>query len=452
MIETTLAEIAKATDGRAVGGEDVVVAGPAVVDSRRAVPGSLFVAVAGEYADGHEFVPAALEGGAVATLATREVAGPHVLVTEPVEALGRLAADRLAVLRGTTGVDVVAITGSQGKTSVKDLVAHVLGAHAATVASEGSFNNELGVPLTVLRADATTRHLVLEMGARGIGHLAHLCRIARPDVAVVLNVGSAHVGEFGGVEQTARAKGELVEALSAAGTAVLNADDPRVAAMAQRTRGRVVTFGRAGEVRLVDEVTLDDLGHPHFRIEVDGHGHDVTVPQVGAHHAANALAAIATAVVVGVPVEEAVAILAGAGAASPMRMERHVSATGVVIVNDAYNANPESMAAALRALSDLAPGRGIAVLGEMLELGEESEADHREIGRLAAALGVARVVAVGAGAAAIADGAGPIGESVADVDAAIGAVSASLRPGDVVLVKASRGIRLERVADALLRA
>lgn len=451
MTPTTLAQVAVATDGRVEGDDALSVEGPVAIDSRRVTPGCLFVAIPGEHVDGHDYVEAALEGGAVATLATRAVPGPHVIVADPVRALGRLAADRLASLRSETDLRVVAITGSQGKTSVKDLVAHVLRTDGATVAPEGSFNNELGVPLTVLRADAGTRHLVLEMGARGIGHIATLCEIAPPDVSVVLNVGTAHAGEFGGLDRTAQAKGELVEALDEHGTAVLNADDERVAAMASRTRGRVLTFGRAGQVRLVGDVTLDDAGHPRFVVEADGLTLDATVPQLGAHHAINAVAAVAATSALGVPVEAAVHALTTATATSPMRMERHETAGGVVVVNDAYNANPESMAAALRTLAGLAPGRGVAVLGEMLELGEDSPAQHHRIGRLAADLGIARVIAVGAGAAEIARGAGSAGLQVDDVEAAVDALSASLDAGDVVLVKASRGARLERVVEALLR-
>lgn len=450
MIRTTLAEIAKAVDGRVVGDPAVVVDAPAVIDSRRAVPGSLFVAVVGDHVDGHDYAAAAAELGAVATLGTREVAGDQVLVSDPVEALGRLAADRLAVRRGHSALDVVAITGSQGKTSVKDLVAHLLREVAPTVAPEGSFNNELGVPLTVLRADESTRRLVLEMGARGVGHIAHLCRIAPPDVAVVLNVGSAHAGEFGGLERTALAKGELVEALTPEGVAVLNADDPRVAAMATRTRGTVLTFGRSGQVRLGEPVTLDDAGHPHFTLEIEGTVHEATVPQLGVHHAMNAAAAVAVAVAVGLDPAASIAALAGATAASPMRMERHVTASGVTVVNDAYNANPESMAAALRTVAAMSAERTTVVLGPMRELGEESESAHRRIGELTAELGLSRVIAVGAEAAPIAAGAGESGEFVDDVEGAIRAVSASLRSGDVVLVKASRGARLERVVDALL--
>ncbi|WP_286928190.1 MULTISPECIES: UDP-N-acetylmuramoyl-tripeptide--D-alanyl-D-alanine ligase [Aeromicrobium] len=451
MIRTTLAQVADATHGRVEGDDALAVEGPVVIDSRRVAPGSLFVAIPGERVDGHDFVQTALDAGAVATIATRAVAGPHVIVQDPVEAMGRLAADRLAALRAESSIDVVAVTGSQGKTSVKDLMAHILAAHGATVAPEGSFNNELGVPLTVLRADAGTRHLVLEMGARGIGHIASLCAIAPPDVAVVLNVGTAHAGEFGGLERTAQAKGELVEALGPEGTAVLNADDPRVAAMASRTQGTVLTFGRAGQVRLDGDVVLDESGHPHFRIEVDGTVLDATVPQLGEHHAINAVAAVAATSALGIPAAAAVEALATARAGSPMRMERHETRGGVVVVNDAYNANPESMAAALRALAGLAPGRGTAVLGEMLELGDESSEQHHRIGRLAADLGIARVIAVGAGAAEIARGAGPVGVLVDDVESAVAELSASLSAGDVVLVKASRGARLERIAEALLR-
>ncbi len=450
MIPTTLRQVAAATGGRVEGDDTLVVEGPAVVDSRRATAGSLFVAIPGERVDGHDFVETALAAGAVASLAIRAVPGPHVLVEEPVEALGSLAADRLAARRGHGELDVVAITGSQGKTSVKDLVAHILSARAATVAPEGSFNNELGVPLTVLRAGADTRHLVLEMGARGIGHIAHLCRIAPPDVAVVLNVGTAHAGEFGGLDRTARAKGEIIESLGADGVAVLNADDDRVAAMAPRTQGRIVTFGHSGDVGIGD-VHLDDRGFPRFTVRIQGESFDVTVPQLGLHHAINAAAALAATTALGVPAADAVAALAGAHAVSPMRMERHQTPSGAVIINDAYNANPESMAAALRALADLAPGRGIAVLGEMLELGESSAEQHLRIGRLAAELGVARVVAVGDGAADIARGAGTIGEVVDDIDQAAATVSARLSTGDVILVKASRGVRLERVVDQLLR-
>ena len=332
---------------------------------------------------------------------------------------------------------------------MKDLLAAVLEPSGPTIAPVGSFNNELGVPLTVLRADQETRYLVVEMGARGVGHIASLCRIAPPDVAVVLNVGRAHVGEFGSPDVTAQAKGEIVEALSADGTAVLNADDARVAAMASRASARILTFGSTGDVVLGD-VRLDDAGEPLFTLSHAGVTVDVHVPQIGAHQASNAAAAATTALALGLDLHVVTDRLDQAVARSPMRMARHVRDDGLVVIDDAYNANPESMAAALHALAGVGRDRMVAVLGEMLELGDGSHAAHVEVGRLAAELGVDRVVAVGAGAAGIAEGAAERGTAVADVNEAVRVLSAWLTPADVVLVKASRGVRLERVTEALL--
>lgn len=447
MIGLSLQEIAAVTGGTFHGDPTLVVPGPAFVDSRLVSAGGLFVAVVGEHVDGHDYVGRAVAAGAVAVLASHIVAAPCVVVQDVIAALGKVArviVDRRPDLR------VIGITGSQGKTSVKDLLAHVLAAHGATVASTGSFNNELGVPLTVLRIDAATRFLVVEMGARGIGHIATLCAIAPPTIAVVLNVGVAHLGEFGSPENIARAKGELVEALPSDGTAVLNADDARVAAMATRTSAAVSTFGVAGAV-VPSVVVLDDLGQPHFTLSHGGEQVRTSVPQLGAHHVTNAAAAAAVALAVGMPLADIGAALATATVASPMRMARAVRADGVVVINDAYNANPDSMAAALRALTAVrGAGRTVAVLGEMLELGAASRQSHFDLGELAARLGVSCVVAVGPGAAAIAEGAGERGHRVADVAAAVSFLTPRLAAGDVVLVKASRGERLERVAAALL--
>ncbi|WP_410050196.1 UDP-N-acetylmuramoyl-tripeptide--D-alanyl-D-alanine ligase, partial [Actinomadura sp. CNU-125] len=265
MIPLPLSTIAEITEGTVHGGPpDAVVRGPVIVDSRAAEPGALFAALPGERADGHDFAPAALAAGAAGVLARHPVDGPAVLVRDVREALGRLARGVLDRLPDTT---VAAVTGSAGKTSTKDLIAQVVGRAGPTVFPPGSFNNEIGLPLTVLRADAGTRHLVLEMGARGVGHIAYLTGIARPDVGVVLNVGTAHVGEFGSREMIAKAKGEMVEALAPGGTAVLNADDPLVAAMASRTDASVVTFGRSADatVRAADE-TLDERGRARFTL------------------------------------------------------------------------------------------------------------------------------------------------------------------------------------------
>jgi UDP-N-acetylmuramoyl-tripeptide--D-alanyl-D-alanine ligase len=462
MIPLTLGEIAALAAGAVAPGCDpsTLVAGPAAADSRRVTPGGLFVAVVGARVDGHDFVGQAVAAGAAAVLAARPVDAPAVLVDDTVLGLGRLARG----YRARLGADVVGITGSSGETSTKDLLAAVLSTAAPTIAPEGSFNTEVGVPLTVLRADQSTRFLVLEMSARGVGHIAYLCEVAPPRIGVVLNVGAAHLGEFGSREVVAQAKGELVEALPGAddgGVAVLNADDPLVTAMRPRTRARVVTFGLSADadVRATD-VALDTVARPRFRLHAAGAQADVALGVHGAHHVSNALAVAAVALELGLSLDAVARALGGARSASRWRMEVHERADGVTVVNDAYNANPESMRAAIGALVAMRHraaqgGRCWAVLGEMAELGEQSQAAHREVGAAVAQAGVDKLVAVGAAARGIAEGAAAQGFSssdifcVADVDAAI-EVLTNARAGDVVLVKASRAAALERVAQLLL--
>jgi UDP-N-acetylmuramoyl-tripeptide--D-alanyl-D-alanine ligase len=443
VIAMTLAEIATVVGGTVHGDETLVVDGAAYLDSRQAVPGGLFVAVVGEHVDGHEYA-----AGAHAVLGSRPTGAPTVVVDDPVVALGRLAGHVVRRLPAT----VLAMTGSQGKTGTKDYLAHVLATQGPTVATVGSLNNELGLPLTVLRADADTRYLVLEMGARGIGHISYLCEIAPPHVAAVLNVGTAHVGEFGSQEAIARAKGEIVEALPADGTAVLNADDRLVAAMAPRTAAPVTTFGTTGDVawRALD---LDELGRASFELGHAGEWHAVRLRQSGAHQVLNAAAAAAMALAAGVPLDRAAAALSAADASSPMRMELHERADGLTIVNDAYNANPDSMTAALEALVAIGARRGrrtVAVLGEMRELGDRSHAGHVQVGRAARELGVDTVVVVGAAAAAIAEGFGDEAIVTAGRAEALAWVRENVAGADVVLVKASRGAALEVIADGLL--
>ncbi|TYC10989.1 UDP-N-acetylmuramoyl-tripeptide--D-alanyl-D-alanine ligase [Actinomadura syzygii] len=455
MIPLPLSAIAEITGGGRHGPPDAVVRGPVVIDSRAAGPGALFVALKGERADGHDFAPAAFAAGAAAVLAQRPVDGPCVVVDDVQEALGRLAR---GVLDRLPDVTVVAVTGSAGKTSTKDLIGLLAERAGPTIFPPGSFNNEIGLPLTVLRADAQTRRLVLEMGARGIGHIAYLTGIARPDVAVVLNVGTAHVGEFGGRENIARAKGEIVEALPPDGTAVLNADDPLVAAMASRTAGAVVTFGRSADatVRARDE-SLDDQGRARFTLVTPEGSAPVALRLHGAHAVPNALAAAAAARATGMATAEIAAGLAEAVPMSRWRMEVTERADGVTVVNDAYNANPDSTRAALDVLAHMARGRrAFAVLGEMAELGDSSPAEHAKIGAHAARCGLAGLVVVGANAAPIADGAAQVGSwtgecvQVDDVGAAVTAIGGRLAPPDVVLVKGSRVAGLERVAEAIL--
>ncbi len=441
--------------------DQVTVTGPAFLDSRRPERGGLFAAFSGEHVDGHVYAASAVADGAAAVLAARPVGVPAVVVEDQQEALARLAHHVLGELPEIT---VLAVTGSQGKTSTKDKLAAVLAAGAATVATQGSFNNELGLPLTVLRADESTRYLLLEMGARGRGHIAALCRIARPDVSLVLNVGKAHLGEFGTQADIATAKGELVEALPSDGMAVLNADDPLVLGMAARTDARVLTFGTSTDADVrVSDLRLDDEGRPAFTLAHRGTAVALTLRLVGEHQAMNAAAAAGAAVAVGVPLEEACRVLGGLESLSQWRMEVRHRPDGVTVVNDAYNANPDSMAAALKSLVAIGRGRGgqartVAVLGEMRELGESSDAEHEAVGRLAVQLGVHRVLAVGDAARAVHRGAreerAGSGEEepvfVADNDAAIAWLHREVRPGDVVLVKASRGARLDLVAQALL--
>jgi UDP-N-acetylmuramoyl-tripeptide--D-alanyl-D-alanine ligase len=484
MIPLSVAEIAAMTGGMLAAGAaipdsksepgipdlpayaGVMVTGPVVIDSRLVTPGALFAALPGERVDGHDFAAAAVARGAAAVLAARalpEVAVPVIVVPDVTLALGLLAKAVLARLPGTT---VVGITGSSGKTSTKDLTAQVVERLGATIAPEGSLNNEIGLPLTVLRADESTRYLVLEMSARGIGHIAYLTGIAPPRIAAVLNVGRAHAGEFGSLDAVAKAKGEIVEALppaGAGGVAVLNADDPNVAAMAARTAARVITTSvdPGGDADLkAAGLALDDLGRASFTLCTPAGSAPVTLTLHGGHHVANALAAAAVAAELGMDVQAIADALTAATARSSKRMELRERPDGVLVVNDAYNANPDSTRAAIEALGHLvsagAGRRGIAVLGYMAELGDIAAESHAEAGRLAARAGAAVIVAVGADAAPVLDGAraagGWQGEAIAaaNPETAVTELRGRLRPGDVVLVKASRSAGLWVVADGLL--
>ncbi|MER7668245.1 UDP-N-acetylmuramoyl-tripeptide--D-alanyl-D-alanine ligase [Kitasatospora sp. NPDC096128] len=446
MIPLSLGEIAGIVGGTAEGDSSATVTAPAVIDSRQAEPGGLFVAFAGKHADGHDYAEQAGRAGAVAVLGSRPTPLPTVVVEDVQTALQTLAAHVVARLRDR--LTVVGVTGSQGKTGTKDLLTAVLSGAGPTVATAGSLNNELGVPLTMLRAQAATRLLVLEMGARHIGDIAKLTGLVAPDIAVVLNVGQAHLGEFGSRAAIARTKGELVQGLAPGGTAILNADDPRVAAMRALTDGPVLTFGRAAhaDVRALD-LALDRLGRPSFTLRTAAASAHVALPLVGAHQALNASAATAAALAAGVPLDLAAAALATASL-SPWRMESRGLTCGATLINDSYNANPDSTRAALDALAAVEGVHRIAVLGAMLELGPDSEAEHHAVGAYAAAR--ADVVAVvGAGARPIADGAGERSVVLADNDAAVHWLRDRLAAGDVVLVKASRGARLDEVAAAL---
>ncbi|WP_369372028.1 UDP-N-acetylmuramoyl-tripeptide--D-alanyl-D-alanine ligase [Promicromonospora sp. Populi] len=472
MIELTATQVAAATGGRLHADPDVTVTGAVIVDSRQAGPGALFVALPGDRVDGHDFAASAVESGATLVLAARELDGlPTVVVDDPQAALGELARYVLAAARDRAdGIvpKVVAVTGSVGKTTTKDLLGQLLGPEVdegAIVVTKGSLNNEIGLPLTVLRVTTATRYLVLEMGADRVGNIAYLTRIAPPDVGVVLSVGVAHVGIFGSVEAIAKAKAEMVSGVVDGGSVVLNADDLRVAAMAgQVAPGTSVrTFGTipSADVR-AEDILIDAAGRASFTLAVrpgqaDEQRADVTLQLVGPHHVNNALAAATVTLGLGVPVAEVATRLSSATPRSPHRMAVTERPDGVTVIDDAYNANPDSMKAGLRTLAVVAgrTRRSVAVLGAMLELGDAARAAHDEIGRLVVRLNIKQLIVVGEGAYHIHEGAMQEGswgsESifVPDLDAARELLDASLEPGDVVLVKSSLGSGLWALGDHL---
>ncbi|RKO27685.1 UDP-N-acetylmuramoyl-tripeptide--D-alanyl-D-alanine ligase [Pseudarthrobacter phenanthrenivorans] len=471
MIAFTAAEIADITNGR-LDAEPGITPLSVVTDSREATHGSLYVAKPGENADGHDFVGSAFAAGATLALVEHPVLSPDgtpypsVLVPDAVLAMGKLAAEsvrRIRAARAETNdeLTVIGITGSAGKTTTKDLLAGILSAHGNTVAPKGSYNGEIGVPLTVFTAGTDTRYLVIEMGATGIGHISYLVDMVKPDIGVVLAVGTAHAGEFGGVENIAQAKGELVEGLAASGTAIINLDDERVAAMQGRTSASVLGFtaeGRPGAAVQALNADTNAEGNPEFDLLLPGGDtpHHVSSRLIGAHHTGNLLAAAAAAWAAGVSGEDIAAALSSQAAASRWRMERTERADGVTIINDAYNANPESMRAALRTLADLGQGRRTwAVLGAMLELGEDSIREHTAVGTQVVRLNISRLLVVGREARALYVSAvqeGSWGDEcifAEDAEEAYELLSAELEPGDLVLFKSSNSVGLRHLGDRI---
>jgi UDP-N-acetylmuramoyl-tripeptide--D-alanyl-D-alanine ligase len=451
MLSLTLTEIATTVGGtlfpRGVAEPDTRVSGPVETDSREIVPGGIFVAKPGEVTDGHLFAPAAVEAGAALLLVERELDldVPQIVVPDVVLALGALA------------TEIIAVTGSNGKTTTKNLLNAIFSAVGETVAPIASFNNEVGAPLTMLKLTESTRYLVAEMGASAPGEIRRLVRMAKPDVGIVLTVGLAHAGEFGGIETTLKTKTEMVADLLPEDTAVLNRDDARVASMADKTAARVLFFGRdeSAAVRATDvEATASGTT---FTLHLPtGESSPVSFRVLGEHHVTNALAATAAATTLAVPLDTIVSALESVQRAERWRMEI-LDAGGVTVINDAYNASPDSMAAALKTLAQVAaPGqRTVAVLGEMSELGEFAEEEHDRVGLLAVRLNIKQIVVVGQGARrlhlqAIAQGSWD-GESVfvENQDEAFQLLRQRLRPGDLVLVKSSNSAGLRFLGDRL---
>jgi UDP-N-acetylmuramoyl-tripeptide--D-alanyl-D-alanine ligase len=509
MIDLTVAQIADIVGGEladisAAAAAEVHVTGTVEFDSRNVTPGGLFLALPGARSDGHDHAASAIAAGAVVVLAARPVGVPAIVVApgahtarrgdsglagvlehDPdgsgaavLAALSKLAGAVAAELVAG-GLRIVGITGSSGKTSTKDLLAAVLNPLGEVVAPPGSFNNELGHPWTVLRATDSTDFLILELSARHPGNIAALAAIAPPAIGVVLNVGTAHLGEFGTREVIAQTKAELPQAVPQSGVVVLNVDDPAVAAMTDATSARVVRVSRRSQGATgpsdvwAGPVTLDELARPRFTLHAADSadsGVEVRLAVHGDHQVSNALCAAAVALECGASAEQVAVALAGAHPVSQHRMRVSTRADGVTVIDDAYNANPDSMRAGLQALAWIARGgaseesataaghrRSWAVLGEMAELGEDAIPEHDRIGRLAVRLDVSRLIVVGMGRSMSAMHHGAVMEGswggeaaiVADVDAALALLRAELRSGDVVLVKASNAAGLGALADSL---
>jgi len=448
MIAMKASEIASVVQGT-LHGDDVTVTQAAVINSSEAVAGSLFLAIKGERVDGHDFVADARTHGAVLTLSTKNVAGSHIVVADVVVALGKLAQHVRSNLLNLT---VIGITGSQGKTTTKELLTAILSAAAPTVAPHGNFNNEIGAPLSLLHCTEETKYCVVEMGARHKGDIAHLCSIAQPNIGLVLKVGTAHLGEFGSVEAIAQTKSELISSLSADAIGILGTYDDFTPKMAALHKGKNLTFGEGPEcdIRATDIEVRE--GRAHFDLVTPEGRSAVGLRIVGLHQVANALAVASVATVLGFSLDQIASGLSTAESQAKWRMEIE-ELPSLVLINDAYNASPEAMAAALQTLVLFAQERGgesWAFLGKMHELGESSDADHAGVGTLASELGIDHLVCVGAPqfGAQIAAGSATTVHLCADKAEAL-AVAAHINPGDVALVKASRSEKLEELADSI---
>jgi UDP-N-acetylmuramoyl-tripeptide--D-alanyl-D-alanine ligase len=471
MYDLTLGQICDIVSGELIGDPTIKVSGISI-DSRSCAVGDLFAAIVGERVDGHDYIGQAVKAGANALLTSKQVEGSQVIVPaspdalDPViHAIAKISSHVRSLMRG---VEVIGITGSSGKTSTKDMIGQVLSHAATTHAPAGSLNNELGLPLTLLSAPRDVKYLVAEMGMRGLGHITYLCELAQPTIGVITNVGRAHIGEVGSIEGIAKAKSELVRAIQPSGVVVLNADDERVLAMRELTEATVFTYGFAStaDVR-AENLQLSAYGSYNFDLVYRGERIPASIPMLGEHNVLNALAAAAAGISVGMEVTDIARALTTLKQMSKWRMEVHQVPGNVTIINDAYNANPESMAAALETLTAIpATGKTFSILGKMHELGNDSNVIHEQIAKLASDLGVTQVVAVGDQARAyglseIATEAKTLENKaqksvwLPDFDSACDYIVKEVNSGDILLFKASRAEQFEVLADrieAVLRA
>lgn len=448
MISMNASEIAKVVGGALLGG-DVEITSPAFLSSQNCIPGSIFLAIKGEKVDGHQFIVDAFDHGAVVALTTKPSEHRCIVVDDVTIAVGKLAHH---VRQSLKSLHVIGITGSQGKTTTKELLAAILATRGATVSPQGNHNNELGVPLTILQCDSTTQYCVVEMGARHQGDIATLAAIAEPHIGVVLRVAAAHLGEFGSIETIAQTKGELIEALSDEGIAILGQYDPYTPLMKARHSGKVLTFGENtdAEIRATD-IELRE-GKPHFDLVTPDGRSTVALRLFGLHQISNSLAAAAVAHALGFSADQIAGALSTAEIHARWRMEVK-EFTDLVLINDAYNASPDSMAAALTVLAHLSQERGgesWAFLGKMRELGESSQVEHQKIGTLALQLGIDHLVAIDSpqyGQSLPINSSMTLHLSSSKEDAL--AIARFINRGDVVLCKASRSEGLEILADSI---
>ncbi len=463
MIAISLEEIAKAIDAELVGDGSIVVSGSVETDSRQVTSGGLFVAKPGEVTDGHAFVESAVANGAVAVIVEHQVqtSVPQLIVKDSVLALGLFAKHVVAKVKSLGELKIIGVTGSNGKTTTKNMLREVLATAGSTIAPEESFNNEVGAPYSMLKVEEKTRFLVVEMGAGGPGTIRYLAEMCKPDIGIELKVGLAHAGEFGGISETERIKAELVEELSSSGTAILNFDDGRVMPMTSKTKAKITTFGLGeGSDYSASNVSISLAGTSFEYSAPDGFNSSVNLQILGEHHVYNALAALTTAEVLGIDRIAAIAALENMKLAEKWRMELGVAPSGLTVINDAYNASPDSMKAALQTLAQLGRISGkktVAVMGEMAELGEFSVQEHDAIGRIAVRLNLGQVVVVGKGAKLIHMGASQEGswdgesQYFDEISNALAYLREMLTGDEIVLVKSSKSANLRFLGDDLLK-
>ena len=463
MISISLEEIAKAIDAQLVGDGSIIVSGSVETDSRQVTSGGLFVAKPGEVTDGHAFIESAVANGAVAVIVEHQAQTnvPQLVVKDSVQALGLLAKHVVAKVKSLGDLKIIGVTGSNGKTTTKNMLREVLSTAGSTIAPEESFNNEVGAPYSMLKVEEKTRFLVVEMGAGGPGTIRYLAEMCKPDIGIELKVGLAHAGEFGGISETEKIKAELVEELSSSGTAILNFDDERVMHMAAKTKAKITTFGLGdGSDYSASNVSISLAGTSFEYTAQDGFKSSVNLQILGEHHVYNALAALTTAEVLGIDRKAAIAALENMKLAEKWRMELGVAPSGLIVINDAYNASPDSMKAALQTLAQLGRISGkktVAVMGEMAELGEFSVQEHDAIGRIAVRLNLGQVVVVGKGAKLIHMGASQEGswdgesQYFDEISNALAYLREMLTGDEIVLVKSSKSANLRFLGDDLLK-